>query len=154
MARLKKLSPGFLGLLLLACPFLWTGLLWGAEYSVYGNPYTLVTIGTTTIKAEVVQSPEKLFLGLSQRPELPAGRGMLFIMPSQDFQQFCMRGMRFSLDFIWIARGKVIGLHKNIAADDPGTLTSPEPVRYVLEVPGGFCDKHGLRINDPVKFTL
>jgi uncharacterized membrane protein (UPF0127 family) len=151
---LKKFYPGLLAALILSFPLLGTGLLWGAELSVYGNRYTRVTIRHVTIKAEVVQSPEKLYLGLSHRRELPAGRGMLFVMPSEAYQQFCMRDMRFSLDILWIARGKVIGIAKNIAADDQDTLTSPEPVRYVLEVPGGFCDKHGLRVNDPVKFTL
>ena len=154
MAISKKFSTGLLAALILSFSFLWPAFIWGADSSVYGNPYTWVTIRHTAIKAEVVESPEKLYLGLSHRRELPEGRGMFFVMPSEEYQQFCMRGMRFSLDIIWIAQGKVMGIHENIAPEDQRTFTSPAPVRYVLEVPGGFCDKHGIRVNDPVKFTL
>ncbi|OGP71341.1 MAG: hypothetical protein A2Y80_05785 [Deltaproteobacteria bacterium RBG_13_58_19] len=151
---LKKSSPGLLAALILFVPFLWPAFIWGADYSVYGNRYTRVTIRHITVKAEVVKSPEKLFLGLSHRRELPEGRGMFFVMPSEEYQQFCMRGMRFSLDLIWIAQGRVVGIDRNIAPENQRTFTSPAPVRYVLEVPGGFCEKHGLLVNDPVKFTL
>lgn len=100
----------------------------------------------------MVESPAKLYLGLSYRPALPPGRGMLFVLPEAEIQQFCMRGMRFALDVIWIAEGRVAGCEKNIAADDAGILTSPVPVKYVLEVPGGFCDRHKITPADEVSF--
>jgi uncharacterized membrane protein (UPF0127 family) len=139
-----------LGLLSLC---LWPGLLAGAEISPYGNPWRLVTVGRVAVLAEVVQSPEKVFLGLSHRRELPEGRGMLFIMPGVEQQIFCMRGMRFPLDFLWIAYGRVVGLEKNIPTQFPGDLVSPRPVNYVLEVPGGFCNRHGIKVGDPVKWS-
>jgi uncharacterized membrane protein (UPF0127 family) len=137
--------------LLLAVALLLAGA-GGEEYSPYGNPYTVVTIGQVKVKAEVVSSPEKLFLGLGQRPGLPEGQGMLFVMPRMEVQTFCMRGMRFPLDLIWLRQGQVAGLARNIAPDYPGVMVSPVPVNYVLEVPAGFCDRHGIKVGDPARW--
>lgn len=148
MMKLRQLLP-------LLC--LWTlclgpGLLYGQEFSKYGNPFVWVTVGQTGVKAEVVRSPGKIYLGLGYRQELPEGRGMLFLMPRMEPQNFCMRGMKFPLDIIWITEGKIVGLEKNIKPQFTGTLCSPRPVQFVLEVPGGFSDRHGLRVGDPVKW--
>jgi uncharacterized protein len=125
----------------------------GAELSEYGNPMITVRVKGATVLAEVVSSPQKLYLGLSHRDGLPPGRGMLFIMPAAEIQHFCMRGMRFPLDIIWIDADRVVGCERNVQPDDPRTLTSPTPVQYVLEVPAGFCETHRLAPSDPVHFT-
>lgn len=119
------------------------------ERSEYGNPFAWVTIGQVKVKAEVVREPQKLYLGLSHRKELPEGRGMLFVMPAKRVQSFCMRGMQFPLDFIWLVSGKVAGLVRNVPADFQGSIRSPEPVTHVLEVPAGFIDRYGVRVGDP-----
>lgn len=121
-----------------------------AELSPHGNPYATVTVKGVPVKAEVVSTPDKLFQGLGYRPNLPEGEGMLFVLPDKEIQRFCMRGMKFALDFIWIDRGKVAGLERNVRRDDERLITSPEPVRYVLEVPAGFADRHRLQVGDPV----
>ncbi|MDI6854998.1 MAG: DUF192 domain-containing protein [Deltaproteobacteria bacterium] len=123
-----------------------------AELSEYGNRLTTVMVKGVAVTAEVVQEPARLYLGLSHRNSLPQGRGMLFIMPIEEVQQFCMRGMRFAIDIIWIRGGRVAGCEKNIAADDARILTSPVPVKYVLEVPAGFCDRHRIGPSDEVSF--
>jgi uncharacterized protein len=124
---------------------------WGQEVSPHGNPWVWVSIGTVKVKAEAVSNPGKLYLGLSYRRKLPDGQGMLFILPKVEKEVFCMRGMRFPLDLIWIADGKVTGITRNVPATFPGELPSPGPVHYVLEVPGGFADKYGLKTGDRVQ---
>jgi len=145
--RLRILGVGA-GLLLAAL----TGLAGGRDVSEYGNPWLWVRVGQATVKAEAVRTPDKLYLGLSHRRELPEGRGMLFFLPAEEVQTFCMRGMRFPLDFIWISRGRVVGLICNVPPTFPGNLTSPEPLRYVLEVPGGFVEQYGVQIGDRVQW--
>jgi uncharacterized membrane protein (UPF0127 family) len=61
-----------------------------------------------------------------------------------------MRGMRLPLDFIWISDGRVAGVTRNVPATFPGDLISPAPVTQVLEVPGGFADRHGIKTGDRV----
>lgn len=140
----------FLAILCLWSLCLWPGVLFGVEFSEYGNPYVWVTVGPTGVKAEVVRSSEKLYLGLGHRRELPEGRGMLFIMPQMEVQNFCMRGMQFPIDIIWVADQKIVGIEKNVSPKFTGTHCSPQPVKYVLEVPGGFSDRHGLKKGDKV----
>ena len=124
----------------------------GQEISEHGNPWLKVTVGQVTVQAEAVRTPERIYLGLGYRTDLPEGRGMLFFMPNQEVQIFCMRGMRLSLDFIWISAGRVAGLTRNVPPTFPGDLTSPAPVSQVLEVPGGFADRHGIKAGDPVRW--
>jgi len=152
MKSAGKYFPGFLLALLLLAAWPGAGHSGAEEVSEYGNPFTWVTVGQVAVKAEVVQTPEKLYLGLGQRRELPAGRGMLFVMPRREVQHFCMRGMEFPLDFLWLAPGKVVGVEKNVPADYAGALTSPGPVSFVLEVPGGFCDQYGIQAGDPARW--
>jgi uncharacterized membrane protein (UPF0127 family) len=120
--------------------------------SAAGNPWVRVSFGTVTVKAEAVKSPERLYLGLSYRQELPEGRGMLFIMPETEVQTFCMRGMRLALDFIWIRDGRVVGVTPNVPATFPGDLVSSAPASHVLEVPAGFAGRHGIKAGDPVRW--
>jgi uncharacterized membrane protein (UPF0127 family) len=126
------------------------GLAGGEEVSEQGNPWVWVTIGKVKVKAEAVSTPERLHLGLSYRRNLPEGQGMLFFMPEISVQSFCMRGMRFPLDFIWIVDGRVAGITRKVPSTFPGDLPSPTPVNYVLEVPSGFADKYGIKVGDQV----
>lgn len=146
------MKPRKILLLLLLAVFLLPGPLPGEEYSAYGNPVTTITLGQVKVKAEVVSSPEKVFLGLGNRKELPPGRGMLFVMPNLEVQVFCMRGMQFPLDLLWLRSGQVVGLALNISLNFPGEIVSPLPVQYVLEVPAGFCEKQGIKVGTPVSW--
>lgn len=124
------------------------------EYSKYGNPLSRLTVKGVPVLAEVVSTPKKQYLGLSHRKELPEGRGMLFLMQQNTRQKFCMRDMLISIDIIWIADGKVAGIHKNLSPLDKSLFRSPVPVRLVLEVPGGFADRYGIKVGDPVELKM
>ena len=151
--RVSRMIVWVMAALLLAA---FSGLAGGAgeagepKVSPQGNPWVHVSFGKVTVQAEAVRTPERLYLGLSYRTELPEGRGMLFFMPDKEVQSFCMRGMRLPLDFVWISDGRVAGLTRNVPATFPGELMSPAPVTQVLEVPAGFADRHGIKTGDPV----
>ena len=117
-----------------------------AALSPAGNPIIPVRLGETVIRAEVVSSPEKLYLGLGGRRHLPWGTGMLFLLPERQVQSFCMRGMLIPIDIIWLDQNRVIGFQENLQPQDPGTFTSPGPVDLVLEVPAGFVAATGIQI--------
>lgn len=147
----KWAARSFLALIILLV-FLGSGSVAGEELSEHGNPFTWVRIGQVKVQAEVVKTPDKIFRGLGYRKDLPEGRGMLFVMPETAFQIFCMRGMEFPLDILWLAPGKVLGLEKNVSPKYQGDLASPVPVNYVLEVPGGFSVKYGIKVGDRVSW--
>jgi hypothetical protein len=156
MMRLKNLITMpriLLALLILLVLALVSAASTREDLSEYGNPITWVKVGQVKVRAEVVMSPEKLYLGLGRRQGLPEGRGMLFIMPTLMIQEFCMRDMRFRIDIIWVVSGRVAGLTRNIPYEDQrACYPSPEPVNYVLEVPGGFCERHGIKVGDQVSW--
>jgi uncharacterized membrane protein (UPF0127 family) len=136
-------------LLFLLIGFL-SGQIWGQELSPYGNPLTRLIVKDVPVMAEVVSTPPKLYLGLSHRQNLPEGQGMLFLLGAARRHVFCMRDMLIPIDIIWIADGKVAGLHKKVSPGDDGNFIAPVPLRVVLEVPGGFTDRHGIKVGDPV----
>lgn len=119
--------------------------------SVHGNFVKRVFVRDVLVKVEVVKSEEKIRQGLAGREKLSEGRGMLFQMPEDDVQRFWMKGMVFPIDIIWIEDGRVTGCEKNIQPSDSRIFVSPSYAGYVLEVPEGFCDRYGVKVNDEVK---
>ncbi len=109
--------------------------------------------GVHRVDVEVAATPEARTRGLMWREELPAGQGMLFIFPEEEVQSFWMRNTLIPLDMLFInSAGKIVGIVENA---QPRTLTSRSvglPGRYVLEVPGGWCQKVGITRGGTVEF--
>jgi uncharacterized membrane protein (UPF0127 family) len=148
MSKKSLLALVVMAAVLLAAPVL------GQEYSEFGNLLTRLAIKGVPLTAEVVSTPEKVYQGLSHRQGLTEDRGMLFLMNNAGLHAFCMRDMRFPIDIIWIADGKVAGMSEHLSPSYPGVVTPPVPVRLVLEVPGGFAERHGIKVGDPVVLKL
>ena len=117
-------------------------------------PQATATIGDNVFSVEIAETPESQTQGLSGRVALGEDEGMLFVFSGKAPQTFWMKGMRFPLDFVWIADGKVIGLTENAPADD-GLLTygSPEPADMVLEINTGEVRRLGIKVGDAVSVT-
>lgn len=120
-------------------------------------PTTPITIGDASLVVDVAISPAARARGLGYRPGLQDGTGMLFIDDQATPQTFWMKGMRFCLDIIWIDGQQVVGAAENFCPDPLGTpdterqtTSSPVPVRYVVEVPAGWMDEHGVETGAPV----
>jgi O-antigen/teichoic acid export membrane protein/lipid II:glycine glycyltransferase (peptidoglycan interpeptide bridge formation enzyme)/uncharacterized membrane protein (UPF0127 family) len=122
-----------------------------------------VKIGSTNptnIQVEVVRDISAIRKGLGDRDLLDENSGMLFIFPQARRYKAWMKGMRFSIDIIWINQGKVVGLNENIqiptatggAMREIGPIfqRSPQPATYMLEVNAGFAKKKNIRIGDTV----
>ncbi|MDD3487730.1 MAG: DUF192 domain-containing protein [Candidatus Moranbacteria bacterium] len=128
-----------------------TNYIFSEVVTVHGNLIKRVTVNGILVKAELVQSEDKIEKGLAGRVELPDRRGMLFQMPEDDEQHFWMKGMLIPIDIIWIENGRVTGCEKNIQPSDPRVFNSPSYAGYVLEVPAGFCDANQIKVNDEFK---
>lgn len=108
---------------------------------------TLVHISNTVIRVEVAHTQQKREQGLSGRPSLAQGRGMLFVFDRQDAWGIWMKGMQFPLDIIWTnATGTIITIAHNVSPDTYPTIFYPAQATalYVLEVPAGFAKKQGI----------
>ena len=87
------------------------------------------------------------------RTSLAPTTGMLFVFPFEEVQSFWMRNTLISLDMLFITRaGVVAGIVENA---EPQTLKGRSvgrPTLYVLEVPGGWSAKQGIRAGSHVGF--
>ena len=110
-----------------------------------------LTVGATTLQVEIAQTTEQKITGLSYRPSLAEGRGMLFIFDTDGEHGIWMKDMQFPIDIIWIdAAMKVVHIEQAVAPDTyPQVFASPTPARYVLEVPAGYA-KGRMTIGDTV----
>jgi uncharacterized protein len=101
---------------------------------------------------ELARTPEARERGLMFREKLDADAGMLFIFDESEPHAFWMKNTLIPLDMIFIDdTGRIVGV---VERAEPRTLTgrsASDPNRYVLEVNGGWCAEHGVRVGDTVK---
>lgn len=127
------------------------------DYVMPPMPMAKVTLtdafkGTHVVEVEVASTAATRTRGMMWRTSLEAGKGMLFIFANEQPLSFWMRNTLIPLDMIFIGKDlKVTGVISNA---EPKTLTSRgvgTPSLYVLEVPGGWAEKTGIKVGSPVK---
>lgn len=108
--------------------------------------------GRHAVAVEIARTDPERARGLMHRAELEEERGMLFIFDEADVHAFWMKNTLIPLDMIFIGEdGVVTGV---VARATPGSL---EPraggrCRFVLEVNGGWAERHGVAAGDRVRF--
>lgn len=108
---------------------------------------TVVIIGDTKVRVDVAATPETRTQGLSGRRSLAEGEGLFFIFEQEGNWGFWMKGMLFPIDIIWTATdGTIITVTPNVTPETyPQAFYPTTPkARYVLEVPAGFAERHGI----------
>ena len=117
-------------------------------------------IGDTRFFAAIADTPELRSKGLGERDSLPEQTGMLFVFPNGQASSFWMKGMRFSLDFVWVgADCAVVDLIENVQHSSPDTpnselkiFNSASPAAYTFEINAGEIARFGVEIGDEVRF--
>ncbi|WP_163996795.1 DUF192 domain-containing protein [Pyxidicoccus caerfyrddinensis] len=109
--------------------------------------------GVHRVEVEIAATPDARTRGLMWRKELADGKGMLFLFPSEDVQGFWMRNTLIPLDMLFISSDlRIAGI---VSRAEPRTLNSRSvglPSQYVLEVPGGWTEKVGVKKGTAVEF--
>ena len=126
---------------------------------LYTSP--TVVIGSAAFPVEVAVTPEQRQQGLSGRPSLASGAGMLFIFESPMPLQFWMKRMQFPLDFVWIGTDCTIGeITRDVPPPPPGTedsdlarISPQDDMQYVLEINVGEASGQGLEPGQSVVFA-
>ena len=116
----------------------------------------LVIADRVTVTVELARSIPEKTRGLSGRPALKPGHGMLFVYDQPQPIGIWMKDMRFALDILWIRDGRIAHVEKQAP---PLVPSGPERVytatgEAVLEVPAGFADEQKIRVGDRVKVDL
>jgi uncharacterized protein len=106
-----------------------------------------------TVNVELAQTGPERERGLMYRSELAADSGMLFIFPAPFHATFWMHNTQIPLDMIFAAADRrVIGIIPNAEPYSDAQLAVAGDSQYVLEVNGGFCKRHGVRVGDRLEF--
>ena len=105
---------------------------------------------------EIADTNEERRVGLMNRESLEDNNGMLFIFDREGVLTFWMKNTLIPLDMIFVSEDKAI---KHIERDVPPCLEDPcplysskYPVKYVIEVNGGFTEAKGIEIGDTIDF--
>jgi len=122
-----------------------------------GPQQKTIKVGAKKVKVEVVKKTQDRLAGLAGRDSICQDCGMLFLFPQPGFHSIWMKGMKFDIDIIWIAAGKVVGITPYVPYPAPTatyfpTYQPPQAVDAVLEVPSGWSLGNGIRVGDMVKY--
>lgn len=136
--------------------FLLTLLFWAymVDHRVVVPERAYVTIGNTVVAVELAETPAERTMGLSGRPFLSEGEGMLFMFDHPDRYGFWMPDMHFAIDIVWIGPDwRIVDISPNVSPDSyPNVFQPMTPAQYVLEVPNGFAGRYGWKVGDKVEF--
>jgi uncharacterized protein len=115
-----------------------------------------ISFGATVIQVELAKTSAEITRGLSGRPSLDWGHGMLFSMPETALHRFWMPDMHFSIDIVWLNDVfEVVDITYGATPESyPATFVPRIPARYVLEVPSGFAESVGIAIGVQGVFTV
>lgn len=118
--------------------------------------YSTSTIGAPKgkINVEVSDTANKQELGLGGRAFLPIDAGMLFIFDRPNIQSFWMKDMHFPIDILWVDSNKrVVGIVRSLSPESfPNSVSSSQPVKYVLELNADASQSFGITIGTSLKF--
>jgi len=104
-------------------------------------------------EVEIADTPAKRELGLQYRRELAENRGMLFLFADEKEQTFWMKNTPIALDMIFINRDhKIVGIVEEAVPFSLDSRSVSPPSRFVLEINGGLCHRHGIQPGDRVRF--
>jgi uncharacterized membrane protein (UPF0127 family) len=121
------------------------------RHSFQGNRIHFYVIGGETFRLEEVYDEAYLKKGLSNRNWMCSKCGMSFRFEESKRHAFWMKDVNFPLDIIWVSRGEIVWIEKEVSHLDQERVYAPD-VRadLVLEIRSGSCDKYGIEIGDSV----
>ncbi|MFA6184079.1 MAG: DUF192 domain-containing protein [Parcubacteria group bacterium] len=150
MMKKNKIILGALFILIILLSggiFYWKKMTVREEVLISNN----ISLGNCNINIETVATDELREKGLAGRDSLCQNCGMLFLFDKKEKHYFWMKGMRFSIDMVWLVDNKVVDINKNINQQSKKVYSSKEKVNKVLELNAHDADRCGIKIGDKLK---
>jgi len=132
--------------------FFIVALYFSNRQSTSDNGANYIYINNCQFKIEIADDQQERFLGLGKREKMCENCGMLFEFPQKGEYSFCMRDMKFPLDFIWILDYNVISVVKDVPCNFKGEINPPISVDKVLELNAGTAEKCGIKKGDKISY--
>jgi uncharacterized protein len=116
------------------------------------EPITIATDeNAVLLTAEIADTDELRSRGLMFRHRLPEGRAMLFDFDPPRAVSMWMKNTYISLDMLFVRPdGTIAAIAENTVPKSLDTITVPEPVRGVVELPAGTVKKLGIKTDHVV----
>ena len=103
------------------------------------------------IDVEIADDEESRSTGLMYRAKMGEDQGMFFIFPYESYQSFWMRNTVLPLDIIFVnSRLEIVNIRKNAKPFDESSYSSEGVAQYVVEVNGGYTDRHNINSGDKI----
>ena len=127
------------------------------KHQSQSQPSYSVTVRGRSWQVELAATAEQRYRGMTDREDLPAGRGMLFMYPRPGILDFCMRQCLIPLDIAFIGPDmrvvKICAMEVEPYGFDSRLYSSEVPAQYALEVPKGALAAAGVQVGDKVDFS-
>lgn len=107
-----------------------------------------VKIGGRELTVEVADSAAEQSRGLTGRRLPGDGEGMLFVWDDLGPRAFTISSVSFDLDVIFIGEDGQVSEILPLSPDGPTDAQGSYPARYVIEVRGGWAQRHGIESGD------
>jgi uncharacterized protein len=118
-----------------------------------------IKVNGISLTADIAETSEQKSKGLGGRDALADDAGMIFPFNKESDYSFWMKGMKFSIDIIWIDSDKrVVHIEHDLDPCEPNSFCpsySPkEDSLYVLETVAGFADRYNVTKGTQIQFDL
>lgn len=114
-------------------------------------PSPTVALGGEELSVLVADEPEEWGRGLQGYGELQPGEGMLFDFGTAEERTFAMKDVGFPIDVVFIAEDMTVSAVEPLEPGDTRLVTSPGPAPYVLELPQGWAEEHGIGVGSELE---
>ncbi len=107
------------------------------------------------VDIEISEHEEHSEKGMMHREKFNDDQGMLFILNDYIARSFWMKDTSFPLDIIFADSSKqIFKIFKDAKPFSEEMLSSGEPVKYAIEVTGGYCDRMEIKEGDTFIFDI
>lgn len=109
-----------------------------------------ININNQNYFLEIASTSEQRATGLSNRDNICANCGMLFVFSRQGNQSFWMKDTRLPLDIIWLDKNfKITKIVTALETNSQKTHTAK--AKYAIELNANEAFKHDLKIGDTIQ---
>ncbi len=113
-------------------------------------PTATIRVGRASLVVEIADADAERRKGMMFRERLADDEAMLFVFGREANLQFWMKNTPVDLDLAYIAADGTITQVERMKAHVLDPVYSREPVRFALEVPAGWFDRHGMGVGTNV----
>lgn len=105
------------------------------------------------IEIEIADNNFERQTGLMYRKKMDNDKGMLFIFDTSEIKSFYMKNTYISLDILYInSNNTIINIIESTQPLNETSLFSDLPVKYVLEINAGLCEKWNIKKGSKISY--